>query len=203
MSWAAEADQLLLADEGGLILVPRAAVEIEPVKTVDRARHAARVVAVRDGGRHLDADRDLAFDRGAWGAAAFLVGLAQRMLDMTVAYVVEREQFGVPIGSFQAVKHHLADAGKELRLRPSPRLPGRLVAGGRRSRPVTRRVDGEGRGVRCGRASSGRKALQCHGAIGYTTEADLHLFLKRTWVLARTWGDAAWHRDRIGRTLEI
>jgi alkylation response protein AidB-like acyl-CoA dehydrogenase len=49
----------------------------------------------------------------------------------------------------------------------------------------------------------GRKALQCHGAIGYTEEADLHLFLKRSWALARTWGDAAWHRDRIGTALGI
>ena len=53
-------------------------------------------------------------DRLALGAAAQLVGLGQRMLDMTVDHVKQREQFGVPIGSFQAVKHHLADALKEL-----------------------------------------------------------------------------------------
>jgi len=49
----------------------------------------------------------------------------------------------------------------------------------------------------------GRKALQCHGAIGYTEEADLQLFLKRSWALARAWGGAAWHRDRIGRALAV
>ena len=48
-----------------------------------------------------------------------------------------------------------------------------------------------------------RVALQCHGAIGYTEEADLHLFLKRSWALARTWGDAAWHRDRVGKALRL
>ena len=53
-------------------------------------------------------------DRLALGAAAQLVGLGQRMLDLTVDYAKQREQFGVPIGSFQAVKHHLADALKEL-----------------------------------------------------------------------------------------
>jgi alkylation response protein AidB-like acyl-CoA dehydrogenase len=47
----------------------------------------------------------------------------------------------------------------------------------------------------------GRKALQCHGAIGYTVEADLHLFLKRTWALARTWGDRAHHTDRVAGAL--
>jgi alkylation response protein AidB-like acyl-CoA dehydrogenase len=44
---------------------------------------------------------------------------------------------------------------------------------------------------------AGRVALQCHGAIGYTTEYDLHLYLKRTWALARAWGDAPWHRQRV------
>ena len=50
---------------------------------------------------------------------------------------------------------------------------------------------------------AGRTALQCHGAIGYTTEYDLHLFLKRAEVLARTWGDAAWHRTRVADALAL
>ena len=50
---------------------------------------------------------------------------------------------------------------------------------------------------------TGRQALQCHGAIGYTVEYDLHRYLKRTWALARTHGDAAWHRERIAHALEI
>jgi alkylation response protein AidB-like acyl-CoA dehydrogenase len=49
----------------------------------------------------------------------------------------------------------------------------------------------------------GRLCLQCHGAIGYTMEYDLHLFLKRSWALARSWGDASWHRDRVGTALGI
>jgi alkylation response protein AidB-like acyl-CoA dehydrogenase len=201
--WAAEADQLLLADgEGGLALVPRAAAELEPVKTVDHARHGSRVVAVRDGGRALDADLELAFDRGAWGTAAFLIGLSRRMLDMTVAYVVEREQFGVPIGSFQAVKHHLADAAAQLAFaRPVVYQAAWSLAveDGNRSRDVsTAKAMASDAAV-----FVGRKALQCHGAIGFTTEADLHLFQKRSWALARTWGDAAWHRDRIGQSLGI
>jgi alkylation response protein AidB-like acyl-CoA dehydrogenase len=48
---------------------------------------------------------------------------------------------------------------------------------------------------------AGRKALQCHGAIGYSYEYDLHLFLKRAWVLAAAWGDADWHRERVGRAI--
>jgi alkylation response protein AidB-like acyl-CoA dehydrogenase len=49
----------------------------------------------------------------------------------------------------------------------------------------------------------GRAALQCHGGIGYTVEYDLHLFLKRSWVLERSWGDAAWHRGQVAAALGI
>jgi alkylation response protein AidB-like acyl-CoA dehydrogenase len=49
----------------------------------------------------------------------------------------------------------------------------------------------------------GRKALQCHGAIGYTEEYDLQLFLKRSWALSRSWGDASTHRARVLRSLEV
>jgi alkylation response protein AidB-like acyl-CoA dehydrogenase len=48
---------------------------------------------------------------------------------------------------------------------------------------------------------AGRKALQVHGAIGYTTEYDLHLWMKRAWALAASWGDAAWHHARVGRAI--
>jgi alkylation response protein AidB-like acyl-CoA dehydrogenase len=50
---------------------------------------------------------------------------------------------------------------------------------------------------------TGRMALQCHGAIGYTTEYDLHLYLKQSWALARAWGDGAYHREKVARSLNI
>jgi alkylation response protein AidB-like acyl-CoA dehydrogenase len=135
-------------------------------------------------------------DRLALGAAAQLVGLGQRMLDLTVDYVKEREQFGVPVGSFQAVKHHLADALKELAF----------------ARPAVWRAAAtmEPRDISMAKAMASdaasfvaKQALQCHGAIGYTVEYDLHRYLKQTWALARTYGDAAWHRERIATLLEI
>src|SRR5437763_1273375 len=113
--YASEADHLLLVDGlAGLVLVAGADAVVEDVETVDRARWAGRVAWEPGIATGVAGDRELAFDRGAWGTAAFLVGLGQRMLDLTVAYVSEREQFGVPIGSFQAVKHHLADAALQL-----------------------------------------------------------------------------------------
>ncbi len=136
------------------------------------------------------------------GAAAQLVGLGQRMLDMTVDHVKAREQFGVPIGSFQAVKHHLADALMELSFaRPAVHRAAWSMA---HRASTTERDVSMAKAMASDAASFvGRQALQCHGAIGYTVEYDLHRFLKRTWVLARSHGDAAWHRDRIARALEI
>ena len=143
---------------------------------------------------------DLAFDRAALGTAAQLNGLAARMIAMTVGYATERKQFGVPIGTFQAVKHHLANARLALEFsRPLAYRAAWTIA----TRDPERSV-----AVSLAKASASdaallaaRVALQCHGAIGYTTEYDLHLFMKRAWALAATWGDAAWHRARVERAI--
>ena len=149
---AADADWLLLRDPqaGALHLVDPAATVLTPVDTVDRGRRAATVdwqptpeTVVTDD----PAAVARALDRGAFGAAALLVGLGQRMLDLTVAYVTERRQFGVPIGSFQAVKHHLADALKELAFaRPAVHRAAHSLATDADTR-TPRRVDGQGHGV--------------------------------------------------------
>jgi alkylation response protein AidB-like acyl-CoA dehydrogenase len=96
----------------------------------------------------LEANVPRGLPRGVLGTSALLTGLARRMLDLTVGYVSRREQFGVPVGSFQT-------------------------------------------------------AIQCHGAIGYTTEYDLHLYAKRAWALASAWGDPAWHRARLATFLAL
>jgi alkylation response protein AidB-like acyl-CoA dehydrogenase len=204
---AADADWLLLRDPraDAVHLVDPAAVVLTPVATVDGARRAA-TVDWRPSPETLVTDDpaavDLAVDRGAFGTAAVLVGLGQRMLDLTVAYVTEREQFGVPIGSFQAVKHHLADALKELAFaRPTVYRAAHSLATGADTR--TRDVSMAKAMASDAARFVGRQALQCHGAIGYTVEHDLQLYLKRTWALATAWGDAAWHLDRVAQAIEV
>lgn len=200
---AADADQLLLRRGPALILVGGDAVEILAVNTVDRGRRAGRVGRSAPG-QVLTQDPavlELAEHRGALGTAAVLLGLGQAMLDLAVGYVTEREQFGRPIGSFQAVKHHLADAVLALEFaRPAVWRAGWSVA---------HRESARGRDVSMAKAMAsdaaelvGRQALQCHGAIGYTVESNLHLYLKRTWALARSWGNSAHHTDRVAAGLE-
>jgi len=145
---------------------------------------------------------EAALDRAALGAAAQLIGLAQTMLDLAVAHVRDRHQFGAPVGSFQAVKHQLADALTELAFaRPAVYAATWSVAHDLPSRAED---------VSTAKALAseaalfvGRRALQCHGAIGYTVEHDLHLYMKRAWALARAHGDAAWHRRRLASILGI
>ena len=111
------------------------------------------------------------------------VGLAERMLDMTVEYVKERKQFGVPIGSFQAVKHHLADARIALEFaRPLVyRAAYSLTHGDPDASVHVSMAKAKAADAALARRPA---ALQCHGAIGYTTEYDLHLYMKRAWALA-------------------
>ncbi|HEY2813682.1 MAG TPA: acyl-CoA dehydrogenase [Acidimicrobiales bacterium] len=190
-AWADRAD-VVLAGDGSEVRQDLLA----PVEAVDRSRPVRRI------GRPLPAPHGDTIDRAALGTAAQLIGLGQAMLDLTVGYVKERQQFGVPIGSFQAVKHHLANALKELSFaRPAVYRAAYSVATA--STDASRDVSMAKAMASDAASFVGRVALQCHGAIGYTVEYDLHLWLKRTWALSRAWGDSSWHRDRVGRAIGV
>ena len=187
--WTDTADAVVTLAADGLRTLPRAAVVLTPRASVDPARRLFEVDApARPADRPLT-DVVLAFRRMVLGSAAQLCGLADTMITMTVDYASDRRQFGVPIGSFQAVKHHLADARTALEFaRP-------LVY--RAAASMAIRDADAGLHVGMAKAAAGdaasasaRAALQCHGAIGYTTEHDLHFFMQRAWALAASWGDA-------------
>jgi len=200
VGWAAEADAAVVLDGGRARLLHRADVSvISTLACVDGSRRDA-AVAWTGGELLAGVDVALALDRAALGAAAQLCGLAARLVELTVAYVTERRQFGVPIGSYQAVKHHLADALLALEhARPTVYRAAWSVARDlpTRARDVStaKAMAGDAAGV------AARVALQCHGAIGYTWESDLHLWMKRVWVLERAWGDSAAHRARVADAL--
>jgi alkylation response protein AidB-like acyl-CoA dehydrogenase len=196
------ADLLLLARGEELHAVAPADVELVRQPVNDPAR---RVFAVgfepRDetrlaSGAKARALLDAALDRGALACAAQLLGVAEALLERGVAYARERRQFDRPIGSFQAVKHQLANAKVKLEYaRP-------VVY--RAAHSVARRAGGRARDVShakltaAGAASfAARTALQVHGAIGYTWEQDLHVWMRRAWSLELTWGGAPFHRARV------
>lgn len=146
----------------------------------------------------------LLWRRGVLAAAAELVGLARRMLAMTVGYVTERRQFGAPIGSFQAVKHHLASALIAVEFAaPVVAAAGALLASSADDSEVDRELATAKALASDAAIAVSRATLQCHGAIAYTTEYDWQLYAKRSWALAAAWGPAAHHRASVAASLGL
>ena len=198
------AEAFLLRSGAGLRLHVADQVEVNPVETVDASRHCAQV-RTRDRGDLVTDDAaavTAAFDRGVLGTAAELLGLCRTMLELTVDYTAQRHQFGKPIGSFQAVKHHLANARIQIEFAaPAVLYAAYAVAHGLTD--TSRSVSQAMWLATNAAAVTGRAALQCHGAIGYTTEYDLHLYLKRSWALARSWGGGDFHADRVAASIGL
>jgi len=181
-----------------IVLVPGGVVRTEGAGLTE--------VDALDGGRRLftlDApveplgyDEALAFDRGALAAAAVLVGLSEHMIDVAAEYARQREQYGRPIGVNQAVKHLLADALLKVEFaKPAVYRAAWSVAHGEPTR--ARDVSMAKAFASDAAYRSSRSAMQVHGAIGYTWEADLQLWMKKAWALQRAWGDATFHRRRV------
>lgn len=168
--------------------------------TIDESR-AVRHVQVTDAALPIDVVAR-SWDRAVVASASALVGLARRILDMTVGYVAERQQFNRPVGSFQAIKHQLADVRTQL----DQTLP--LIKAA--AWEVDQADSTSSRYVSAAKIMSTRIArdaakagIQCHGAMAYTTEYDLQLFAKQIWALSVQWGSAEFHRHQLAGQLDI
>ncbi|RJG20802.1 acyl-CoA dehydrogenase family protein [Massilia cavernae] len=207
--WVADAelaDLLLLAHGTEVHAVPRAAVSLAALPSIDASRRLAQV-EWQPGPDTLLADGaagqalwDETLERGALNVSGQLLGLAQRMLDLAVDYAAQRKQFGKPIGAFQAVKHHLADVVTKIEF-AKPVLYRAVVALAHGDSNRALRVSHAK--LACAEAAwtAARKAIQVHGAMGYTWEVDLQMFMKRAWVLDAAWGDRAFHKARVAAAL--
>jgi alkylation response protein AidB-like acyl-CoA dehydrogenase len=197
------ADLLLLERDGTLHAVPRDRFNATEQPSMDRARRLFTVEAETGADTAMGGAADTAakaFDRGAAATAAFLNGLAQQMLDMTVAYVKERTQFGRPVGSFQAVKHKAAETLLVVESsKAATWYAAYAIARGLEDRSVAASVAKSYASDAAHKANM--ESLQLHGGIGFTWEHDLHLWLKRAKALEESYGSAAWHRARLAEGL--
>ena len=171
-----------------------------PLQSVDPLRNLTAASAEATDDPHL-------LDLGALMSAAQLVGIADAMLEQAVEYAKIREQFGQPIGAFQAVKHHLATATVALEF-AKPVV-------WRAAQAMDDSIDSASVHVSHAKLATGDAALQMaetaiqiHGAMGYTYEVDLHFWMKRSWALIGAWGSRAVHMKRvddavIGGSLDI
>ena len=199
-------------DAVAVCVLPAADVTIEPIHAFDATRGLGRVVL---DGVTVSADRVLgtpgsltalgverALHVAAMGVAVESVGTCQSIFDITLDYVKQREQFGVPIGSFQAIKHKFADLLVALeRARASTYFAALTIA-----------EDDERRGIAssaakvaaadCERIMS-KEGIQLHGGIGYTWEHDMHLYVRRAKSDSLLIGSPGEHRERIARALGL
>jgi alkylation response protein AidB-like acyl-CoA dehydrogenase len=195
------ADLLLVERDAALYALAPGQVELRANDSVDPSRKLFAVdikagVQPVASGEQAAALVAGALDRGALGCAAQALGLAQRMVDISVQYTSERQQFGQAIGSFQAVKHHMANVAVRLEYAKAP--VHRAAYAIARGEDCAARAVSHAKLMACEAANlAAKNAIQVHGAMGYTWEVDLHIFMKKAWALANTWGDAGFHKSRV------
>ena len=198
-SFVADADQagaLLLAHGTEIHLVSRDAVNLVRQESFDAFRRLFTVEWTPSTETRVSGAWGQAAERGAVLAAAQMIGLGQRCIDLAVNYAKDRTQFGKPIGSYQAVKHLVANAQVQVEFaRPvvhaaAAELPLDTMASQARGAHA-KIVAGEAADL------AARTAVQVFGAMGITWEADVHFFLKRSFGLKSAWGTAAEHTRTV------
>jgi alkylation response protein AidB-like acyl-CoA dehydrogenase len=186
------------ADTAGLILLAGDGVVQDATPGAQHASvdPARRLFDVTASGDPQKADTARAFEFGALATAAQLVGAGQAMLNMSVEYAKQRTQFGTVIGSYQAIKHKLADVHIAVEL-ARPLVYGAALALADGADTTARDISAAKVAANEAALLSARSSLQTHGAIGFTQEHDLSLLLLRTQALRSAWGDSTWHRTRV------
>jgi alkylation response protein AidB-like acyl-CoA dehydrogenase len=194
-------DWIVVVDAGPTVrVVSPDEAELRPVGTIDFSRRMFEVTAPGSG-TPFDADALVgALERATVGLAAEMVGTARRLFDMALAYAKERIQFDVPIGSFQAIQHKLAECSLAVE---------RAVAAAQYASMTLDADDSERhRAVHVAKAAAGiavtrsaKDSAQVHGGIGYTWEHDLHLFIRHAYGSEHWMGTTAWHHDRLADLL--
>lgn len=197
-----DATHWLLCEGAGVRLFAAAEVSPRAQRSIDAGRRlyaldapagAAGLIAQAEHARMITAR---AGNRGALYAAAQCLGLAERMLALAVDYAKERVQFGRPIGSYQAIKHQLANVAVKLEFaRPVVYAAVARVAG--LDAPSCAAVSHAKLAAGDAADLAARTAIQVHGAMGYSWELDLHFFMKRAWALQGAWGDRNFHARRV------
>ena len=189
------ADVIVVVEDGAARLLERSGADVEALETIDPTRGYARV---RGDGEALSGDATAGIDRAAVAVAAELVGVCQRALDMTLAYVKDRKQFDTPVGAFQAVSHRCAEMLLHTESARSATYFAAWAAGAEPERLPEGAALAKAAASEAGREVTA-SAIQAHGGIGFTWEADVHWLYKRAQLDAQLLGGARTHRARLAQ----
>jgi alkylation response protein AidB-like acyl-CoA dehydrogenase len=191
----ANAQLIVLIEDGSARVLERDQADVEVLDSIDPTRPAARVSG-NGGGEPLSGDVVAAVDHVLVAIAAELVGICSRALEMTVDYVKERRQFGTPVGAFQAVSHRCAQM-----LLDTERARGVTSFAAWAADADPERLPEAAAMAKALASDAGRDvtaaAIQLHGGIGFTWEADVHWLYKRAQIDAALLGGAKQHRARL------
>ncbi|HUF83409.1 MAG TPA: acyl-CoA dehydrogenase family protein, partial [Acidimicrobiia bacterium] len=195
-------DWVAIVSGAGVTLVRQPPVRF--VATVDPSRRLFEVDASGVEGPDaiaIDTSAVAALvERATVALAAEMVGTARRLFDMTLAYAKERIQFDVPIGSFQAIQHKLAEVALELeRATSAVQYAAMTHDAGDDDRHRATHVAKAAAGAAATRAA--KDGIHIHGGIGYTWEHDLHLFIRRAFGSEHWLGTRAQHHDQLADLL--
>jgi alkylation response protein AidB-like acyl-CoA dehydrogenase len=196
-------DQLLVLDDAGIALVDPSALSLVGADwPLDPLTPVAPLESLPDLTHigHVDALAVLRL-QGALLTAAYCVGMADALTDLAVAYAKEREQFNRPIGSFQAVKHICADMVVRAEVARAATYAAACVLDDPETGEIGRALSGAKLMANEAAIVNGKSATQVFGGMGFTWEVDVHLYLKRAWVLDTHFGSVDHHADSIYTTL--
>jgi alkylation response protein AidB-like acyl-CoA dehydrogenase len=198
---APQAQVIVLVEEDrtGRVLAAEQ-VEMTASTSIDPTRSSARVSAAEDAGEPLEGEVGAGVDRALVSVSSELVGVCDRALEMTVAYVKERKQFGVPVGAYQAVSHRCAQMLLDTERARSTAAFAAWTADADPERLAEAAAMAKAAASDAGREVTG-SAIQAHGGIGFTWEADVHWLYKRAALDGALLGGARRQRAQLARIL--
>ena len=202
---------LFLNDAAGLILldsseckfIAKDDMDFEIISSNDPTRELFKVSSMNDAistSENFDELNSAVSSRGSLMTAALLIGLAQKMIDLSSVYVLDRAQFGKPIVSFQAVKHMLADVAVKIEFaKPAVYRAAYSLS---QNNPKSALHCAHAK-LMCTQAAelACKNSIQAHGAMGYTWEMDLHIYMRKAWSMMACWGNEDRQQELIYKTL--
>ena len=202
---------LFLNDAAGLILLDNSEckfiakddMDFEIISSNDPSRELFKVSSMNDAistSENFDELNSAVSSRGSLMTAALLIGLAQKMIDLSSVYVLDRAQFGKPIGSFQAVKHMLADVAVKIEFAKPAVYRAAYSLSQNNSKSALHCAHAK---LMCTQAAelACKNSIQAHGAMGYTWEMDLHIYMRKAWSMMACWGNEDKQQELIFKTL--
>tara|TARA_B100000586_G_scaffold263638_1_gene233181 strand:- start:766 stop:1803 length:1038 start_codon:yes stop_codon:yes gene_type:complete len=199
-----QSNGLILLDDNSCHFINKDDLKFKELKSNDPSRSLSKIFSIKNSiasSDNFEVLNQAMASRGSLLSSALLLGLAQKMLDLSSSYVLDRNQFGKPIGSFQAVKHMLADIAVAIEFARPAVYRSAYSLNENNPKSFLHCAHAKYMSIKAAELAC-RNSIQSHGAMGYTWEMDLHIFMRKAWSLIACWGNDDSQQDIIFNTLK-